>query len=910
MSVIPEHFRLEFKPLAAREAVVSVGQVGVRITVLTERLFRLEYHPEGCFEDRATQAFWFREQPVPPYEVRSAENTVEIETEYLLLTYTPTSEDGSGFTPENLSILVKATGAVWHPGDVDAHNLLGTTRTLDFVNGYAPLQPGLMSRAGWSVIDDSASLIFNEEYWLEPRTDGGADLYFLGFGHDYKACLRDYCRVSGAIPMIPRWILGNWWSRYWAYTQEDLTALVNEFEREKLPFSVCIIDMDWHVTETGNDSTGWTGYTWNRKLFPDPKGFIDFAHDKGLKISMNLHPADGIHAHEEQYAEMARRTGLDPETKQPVKFNITDPDFASAYFEVLHHPYEKMGVDFWWVDWQQGLKSAIPGLDPLWFINHLHFYDLGRDGQRRPFIFSRWGNQGHQRYPIGFSGDSYITWDTLNFQSYMTETATNIAYGWWSHDIGGHTSGVEDPELLTRWVQLGVFSPINRIHATKGLFYDRRPWMLENAETARVLRQTLQLRHALIPYLYTMARRAHDDSLPLIQPMYYDYPEAEAAYHCPHQYLFGTQLLAAPFVAPADPHTGLSRQVVWLPEGEWTHVFTGEHFAGDRWQPIYGKLEDIPLFAKAGAILPLASHDGSALFTSALHNPAAFDVHVFAGADGSFTLYEDDGETNAYREHHCTTTFTQTWRGENHRLDFTIDSPVGDTSLIPAKRRFNLMIRGVREDVSVHAEIDGRSVEVESVYDAQTETLRISGIEVDTTAGEALRLSIISDAGALLSRRDRQRETILRLLKHFRLHTGLRNLIADKLDSIMEAPEKIAPLLIPMAESQGRALFEVFYDAGLHHVADTHEPDLLVIWNNAEDPRITYRYGHIYLFFGSVWENDHEDGIVPRFAYFTPPVKNWRHGAQGEHVQRTQWHAQVDYCNLFTAIERYTEESP
>lgn len=907
MSVIPEHFKLEFKPLAAREAVLSVGQA--RFTVLTDRLLRLEYHPEACFEDRASQAFWFRQQPVPQFAARTTENNgvggIEIETEYLLLTY---MDDGSGFTPDNLSILVKTTGAIWHPGDVDSENLFGTTRTLDFVNGYAPLQPGLMSRAGWSVLDDSTTLIFNDDCWLEPRTQGGLDLYFFGFGHDYKACLRDYCRVSGAIPMIPRWILGNWWSRYWAYTQDDLTALVNTFEKAELPFSVCIVDMDWHLTETDNDSTGWTGYTWNRKLFPDPKGFIDFAHSKGLKISLNLHPADGIHSHEEQYAEMARRTGIDPNSGQPVKFNITDPDFASAYFEVLHHPYEKMGVDFWWVDWQQGLKSNLPGLDPLWFINHLHFHDLGRDGQRRPFIFSRWGNEGHQRYPIGFSGDSYISWDTLNFQSYMTETATNIAYGWWSHDIGGHTSGTEDSELLTRWVQLGVFSPINRIHATKGLFYDRRPWMLENAETERVLRQTLQLRHALIPYLYTMARRAHDDSLPLIQPMYYDYPEAEAAYHCPHQYLFGTQLVAAPFVAPADPHTGLSRQVVWLPQGDWYHFFTGEHFVGDRWQPVYGALEDIPLFAKAGAIVPLAAH--GSLFTSALQNPAEFDVHIFAGADGGFTLYEDDGETNAYRERHCSTVFTQKWGADGRRSELTIDATTGDTSLIPAARQFNVVVHGVREDVVIHTEISGQRAAISSTYDAKSETLRIMGIKIDTTHGEALRLIITTEADSLLSRRNRQRETILRLLKHFRLHTGVRNLIADKLEAILEAPEKITPYLLPMAESQARAFFEVLYDAGLHHVHDTHDPNLLIVWNNAEDGRISYRYSHIYLFFGSVWENDYQGGVVPRFGYFTPPVKNWRHGAQGEHVQRTQWQAQVDYCNLFTVIERHTEESP
>ncbi len=182
-----------------------------------------------------------------------------------------------------------------------------------------------------------------------------------------------------------------------------------------------------------------------------------------------------------------------------------------------------------------------------------------------------------------------------------------------------------------------------RIHVTKGPFYDNRPWVFEDAEVLRVLRDALQLRHAFIPYLYTMAYRAHRDSLPLVQPMYYDYPENEAAYHCPHQYLFGSELIAAPFVSPADPDTGLSRQVIWLPEGDWVHFFTGEHFAGDRWHAIYGRLADIPLFAKAGAIVPLGPRVG----WGGIDNPSELHVHVFAGADHTFTLYEDDGETNA-----------------------------------------------------------------------------------------------------------------------------------------------------------------------------------------------------------------------------------------------------------------------
>jgi hypothetical protein len=898
-AIIPEHFKLTFKPNAAPDAIVRAGNA--RFTVLTDRLIRLEYDPQARFEDRPSQAFWFREQPVPPFATREADGTLEIETDALLLRYR--SREDHGFSPDTLSITLKASGVEWRPGDAPDDNLLGTTRTLDGINGYTPLELGLMSRAGWSVLDDSATLVFNDAPWLEPREAGTTDWYFFGYGHDYKTCLQDYCRISGHMPLIPRWILGNWWSRYWHYTQDEMVQLIRDFESYELPFSVCIMDMDWHLTETGNGCSGWTGYTWNRGLFPDPEGLIRFMHGKGLRTALNLHPAEGIHCHEEGYAEMARRTGIDPESKQPVPFRIDSPEFVSAYFEVLHHPYEDMGVDFWWLDWQQGLTCALPGLDPLWLINHLHFYDLGRSGTHRPFIFSRWGREGQQRYPIGFSGDSYRTWDTLRFEAYMTSTASNIAYGWWSHDIGGHTSGMEDPELYARWIQFGVFSPINRIHITKGTYYDVRPWVFEDAEVLDVVRDALQLRHALIPYLYTMAHRAHRDSLPLVQPMYYDYPEADEAYHCPHQYLFGTELIAAPFVDPADPDTGLSRQVVWLPDGEWSNFFTGEYVGGDRWQAVYGTLADMPVFARAGAIVPMGPHAA----WDNIANPETLHLHVFAGANNTFTLYEDDGETNAYRAGHvCQTHIAQQW--QDNRLTLTIDAPEGDTSLIPAQRAVVLHLRGVRDAADLVVEIDGRAVDVMRVYDPATETLRIEGLTLGTAS--ALRLVLDGGSHSLLARRDRTRETVLRLLRFFRLNTGIRNHIASEIDAIMADPEQLAPYVITMQTAHARALFETLCDAGVYAVTDTHDPTMVVVWNNRDDARITYRYADAYLHFGMLRASNHSHGVAPRYAAFTPPGRSWRHGAYGEHVHPTQWQAQIDYLNLFSVAEEYREQTP
>ena len=155
-------------------------------------------------------------------------------------------------------------------------------------------------------------------------------------------------------------------------------------------------------------------------------------------------------------------------------FDITDPEFLEAYFETVLHPMEKEGVDFWWLDWQQGNTTKIEGLDPLWMLNHYHYLDSRRLGTRG-LTFSRYAGPGSHRYPVGFSGDTVISWESLDFQPYFTANASNIGYGWWSHDIGGHMLGVRDDELTTRWVQFGVFSPINRLHSTDNPFNGKEP---------------------------------------------------------------------------------------------------------------------------------------------------------------------------------------------------------------------------------------------------------------------------------------------------------------------------------------------------------------------------------------------------------------------------------------------------
>ena len=300
----------------------------------------------------------------------------------------------------------------------------------------------------------------------------------------------------------------------------------------------------------------------------------------GLKTALNLHPAEGIHPHEAQYKEFAEFMGVDPDSKQPIAFDIANPRFAEGYFNILHHPMEDQGVDFWWIDWQQGGVSSLPGLDPLTWLNHLHFYDLGRGGEKRPFIFSRWGGLGGHRYPIGFSGDTVIGWDALDFQPGFTAVAANVGYGYWSHDIGGHMGGVEEDELYARWMQYGAFSPIFRMHCTSNPFHERRPWGRGPA-AEKAATHALRLRHALIPYIYSMSWRNYATGKTMITPLYYTHPNEDTFSMSAHgAYWYGTEMIAALFTRPAIKETGLSKNTIYLPEGKWFNFFTGEQVEG------------------------------------------------------------------------------------------------------------------------------------------------------------------------------------------------------------------------------------------------------------------------------------------------------------------------------------------
>ena len=688
-----------------------------RFTLITDRLIRMEYNENGVFEDRPTQIIWNRGLEKVPYQLVEKEDGFEIVTERMRVFY-----DGKPFSGNGLSAAGQEAphphGAVWRYGE-SKENLKGTARTLDEADGACELEDGLASFFGCSVIDDSKSLILTEDGWIEPRTQGGTDIYLFVYGIDFEAQLADFYAITGKTPMLPRYALGNWWSRFYEYTEESYKELITRFEKEGVPFTVSVIDMDWHLVDVDPKyGAGWTGYTWNNELFPDPERFLNWLHEHGLKTTLNLHPADGIRAYEKAYPAIAKAMGVDMEKEEPVHFDIADPDFLQKYFELVLHPMEEEGVDFWWIDWQQGNHSKMAGLDPLWMLNHYHFLDSARDG-KRPMTFSRYAGPGSHRYPIGFSGDTCVTWESLQFQPYFTNTATNIGYGWWSHDIGGHMRGYKDNELAARWVQYGVFSPINRLHSTKSDFNGKEPWRFP-MEIHAMMNNFLRLRHEMVPYLYTMNYRAWKEDKPLIMPLYYFEPKNQELYcRYRNQYYFGSELMVAPITTPQIDKINMGKVQVYLPEGTWIDFFLGRIYEGGHPAEMYRDIHSIPVLAKAGAIVPMT---GEIQGTAVLNNPAALEIRVFGGADGRFVLYEDDNETVSYLQDVCVkTALTLNWE----QGSFVIDAAQGNTELIPAERTWNIQFYGIR-DTGVKVMADGEEIQPASVeYDGKKGVLAV-----------------------------------------------------------------------------------------------------------------------------------------------------------------------------------------
>jgi len=724
----------------------------VRFTVVSDGLVRLEYSPKGKFVDDKSQVAVNRLYPESNAKVISDKQYVTIQTPKLELKY---KKNSGPFTADNLTI--ESRGDIkpfsWHPGIAQKENLMGTTRTLDRWDGpdimvknkdgkYEPkpgrLETGLLARDGWTLLDDSRSYLFDNDpqlEWVKERKNnkGSQDWYFMAYCNDYKGALKDFTTLAGQISLPPRYAFGYWWSRWWAYSEHEFRDLIQSFNDYQIPLEVLVIDMDWHYTDA--DHGGWTGWTWNRRLFPEPEKFLNYLRDNNLKVTLNLHPASGVKKFEAAYPDIARENGIDPATEKDVPWVTSDKRFINSIFKHILNPMTDQGVTFWWLDWQQWPEDkAVAGLNNTWWLNYCFFTDMERNSKKRPMLYHRCGGLGNHRYQIGFSGDAMINFPTLAFQPYFTSTASNVGYAFWGHDLGGHVFSdeqtVNDPELVLRWVQFGVFTPIFRTHATKEERIERRIWKFPNFPD---MLDAVKLRYALFPYIYTMARKTHDTGIGMCRPLYYEYPEMDEAYNYEGEYFFGDDILVAPIVEAAEKGKKSAKEI-WFPEGEWWDVSGCRMIKGPGVNTLEFALDEIPYFYKAGSMIPF----NPSSVKNVTERPEELVLNVVSGADGSASLYEDSGDNSNYETEFAATSMTHSFSGKKEVI--SISPRRGSDKGLAKNRSWKVLVHNAGNPKKVS--LNGKKLKSAAwSYDAPSKCLTINSPSASCLANTDIEIS-------------------------------------------------------------------------------------------------------------------------------------------------------------------------
>jgi hypothetical protein len=588
----------------------------------------------------------------------------------------------------------------------------GYRRSLDGVNGDngAPATtPGLLYKDGWYLLDDTPSALYDTTTRkVTPRPGHGGtpylDGYVFGYGHDYKQALSDLATLTGPPELLPEWAYGVWYSEYIDRTAADYkNAILPAFRSEGVPLDVLVTDTDFKSPNT------WSGWEIDQAKFPDPKAFFDWSASQGLHNTLNIHPS--ILSSDPQFAQAQatakgklHKGGCAPPASSGAgdcyTFDFGDPDQLKAYMD-LHQTMDQQGNNFWWLDWCcDSTQSSLAGVTPDAWINQQYATDADKT-IGRGFVLSRaygslqaGGYSGQQGLPTGpwadkrttvhFTGDTSSTWGTLRAEvGYTPGEAASTGMSAISHDIGGHndTTGLTGSETYTsggttqtthklpddlyaRWVQLGTFQPIDRLHSNHS---DRLPWQYGPAARASA-DKFLNLRENLVPYTYSLAQQANTTGVPVTRPTYLEYPDEPQAYATAgSEYFYGSDMLVAPVTTPGTTAT----TSVWFPPGQWTDYFTGKTYTGGTTQNITTGLDAMPVFVKAGALIPTRTNNVTSNDTASM---AKVTLTVAAGASGSSTFYEDNGTTT--RPGHGATTKIR-YQGTGPRPTLTISPTVG-----------------------------------------------------------------------------------------------------------------------------------------------------------------------------------------------------------------------------------------
>lgn len=675
-----QHFKIDYTTINPNEECIFKGEK-YRFTVLSERLIRIEYNQDGIFSDEPTILAINRNFKKPKFQVKQDDNFLEIITPYFHLHYIKEKKITNN---KNLIVNVIGLESSWYYGHVEAKNYEAPTM---IENGKIKNTKSLYSLDGFVTIEDTTPIL-NEDGTIK-NSDKKYDIYLFVYANDFEGCLKDYYQLTGFPSLIPRFALGNWWSRNNNYNDTTLKELVDNFTKENIPISAILLDKDWHIRTYDNKEHLKTGFTFDKKNFQAPYEMISYLHNKGIRIGLNINPTEGFYDIDDYFEQASNY--LKKDEKGVIPYNVFEPRWADVYLKLYIHPLDAIGVDFYWLDCYKNTLED-------YLLKYYQFNDMKRNYKRRPLVLGYHADIAQHRYPILYSGKTTVSWDSLKQIPLYNANATNMGLTWISHDIGGYFKGIEDNELYIRYVQLGTFSPILKFGADKGKYYKREPWRW-SVKTLGITRDYLQLRHKLIPYLYSEAYKNAKYGTFVIQPLYYKYKDMYDDLLYGSEYYFGSQLFVCPIVKRKDYVMNRVVQRFFIPEGIWYDFFTGKKFPGNRNYVAFYKDQNYPVFAKAGSIIPLGSNDNINDTTP----PKNMEIHIFPGISNEYLLYEDDGISSLYEKgYYLLSKIEYNYMPNNYTI--IIRALEGKSGIVPDYRNYKFIFRNVKKanDVIVY----------------------------------------------------------------------------------------------------------------------------------------------------------------------------------------------------------------
>ena len=711
-------FKFDLNAAKGNKDAVIAGKK-YRFTVITESLIRLEYSSTGEFEDNPSQLVWYRNQKRPEFYVQGDAKYLEIKTRYFTLTYEKESKFGSNpLSPStNLKIEIPETGKAWYYKHPEVRNYECPCGEFNQNNNLLKIK-GLYSTDGFVSIDDSSTLIFREDGTLTPRKNpNNIDIYVFIYNSLFYRCLNDYFKITGAPALVPRYALGVWWYKDDNYNDYTLNNLINHFQTKKVPVSVLTLNNEWHVNRLEKEFGIKTGFTFDVNNFKEPAKMISYLHNKDIKLGLSLNPTMGIRKYEQYYSTALKYIKADK--RGTIPFNVYDNVFLDIYFKIFVHSLTNLDVDFFRID-------NIPDNNVRFYLNHYHTLDTKSVNDRRPLLLTYDSYIASHRYPVISTGEVKCDWEGLRKICEYNINLANRGLSWATHAYGGFIGGVEDSELYIRFMQLATYSPIFALASAKGKYYKREPWKWDY-HTFVIAREFMTFRQKLVPYIYTEGYRYVDQGIPLIEPIYYRYPDLYDDELYRNEYFFGSQLFVSPILHKNEDVMKRSIHRFYLPQGIWYDLYTGKKFLGDKKYVLFYSDETYPVFAKAGAIIPVGYNES----INDVGTPKTLEINFFPGASNKYLLYEDDGVSEQYKKNYSFQTEIE-YKYLPNNYEIIIKPKDGNLAVNHQTRNYRIVLKNIRATAEITVTVNLQPVAFKKYEDGNDLIIELTSINTNT----------------------------------------------------------------------------------------------------------------------------------------------------------------------------------